>query len=123
MAAMGRYCKAYPLQMFREFSGWKENIQNLRKEKPQGGLPKDAPAGRMPKKMSQKEALVVETPRALNDDDYLYLQENFTVTDGIFIDENVVFDDVTPEWMDYCKDTLNFEVPSYETVEEHSSVS
>jgi len=122
MAAMGSYCKAYPLQMCRQFSGWKENIQNLRKEA-QGDLPKDGSAGRMPKKKSPGEAPVIETPRALNDEDFLYLQENFTVTDGIFIDENIVFDDVTPEWMDYCKNTLKFEVPSYEIGETQSSVS
>ena len=30
-------------------------------------------------------------PRELTDDDYVYLQGNFTVTDGIFIDENMIF--------------------------------
>ena len=31
---------------------------------------------------------------ASDEDDFLYLQENFTLTDGIFIDENIVFDDI-----------------------------
>jgi hypothetical protein len=30
-------------------------------------------------------------------DSIVYLQENYVVTDGIFKDENVLFDDVTPE--------------------------
>lgn len=123
MATMGRYCKAYPVLTLREFSGWKENLQNLRKEKSPAGLPTKASAGRMPKKMSPGEAPPVEAPRALSDDDHLYLQENFTVTDGIFIDENIVFDSDTPEWLDYCKNTLMFEVPNYETAQAQSSVS
>lgn len=123
MAKMGRYCKAYPVRLFREFRGWKENIQNLRKEKPQGALPSEAPAGELSKKLSDGDAMQVDTPRALIDDDHLYLQENFIVTDGIFVDENIVFDEVTPEWLDYCNNTLKFEVPSYKTAQANSSVA
>ena len=50
MATMGRYCKAYPFGCFDEFSGWKEDLQNLRKEKPEGGSPKEASAGERSKK-------------------------------------------------------------------------
>ena len=44
-----------------------------------------------------------KTPRELTDVDYVYVQRNFTVTDGIFIDENIIFSDVTPEWIEYCR--------------------
>ena len=98
MGKMGKYCKAYSVGRLREFNQWKENLQNTRKEK---------------KQIDGKE---VEVNRELKDDDYLYLQENFVVTDGIFIDDNVIFSDVSPEWMEYCKNTLNFEVPVYEPV-------
>ena len=97
MAKMGRYCKAYPIKMLREFSGWKENLQNVRKEK------------------KQVEGKEVEIARELTDNDHLYLQENLIVTDGIFLDENVIYDDITPEWSDFCKSALKFEVPSYES--------
>lgn len=113
MAEMGKYCKAYPVQSFREFPGWKENAQNLRKEKPSGAMSKE---------MSPNGAPPAEQQRTLAADDHLYLQENFNVTDGIFIDENIVFDDVTPQWIDYCKNTLKFELPASETVEADSSV-
>ena len=93
MANMGRYCKAYLVKRFREFDGWSENLANLRKDR----LPEDSQAA---------------TP-TLNDDDHLYLQENLVVTDGIFIDENVVFDQVTPEWREFTASTLNFAVPDY----------
>jgi hypothetical protein len=46
---------------------------------------------------------------------YLYLHQDYTVTDGIFTGENVVFDDVTPEWVEFCKSVLKFEVPVYES--------
>lgn len=93
---MGSYCKAYPIEMFRAFSGWEENPQNLRKEK---------------KEIDSKE---VEERRELSENDHFYLQENLVVTDGIFMDENIIFDNITPEWEAYCKDDLKFQVPDYE---------
>lgn len=89
MNKMGKYCKAYMIPRFREFSGWTESSENARKEN--------------------------GSPRQLTDDDFLYLQENFVVTDGIFLDENVIFANVTPEWINFCKNELQFEVPSYTT--------
>jgi hypothetical protein len=50
----------------------------------------------------------VEKPRQLTDADYLYVQRTFTVTDGIFIDENIIFDDVTDAWKDFCQNVLEF---------------
>jgi hypothetical protein len=38
------------------------------------------------------------------------------VTDGIFLDENIIFDEVTPEWMDFCTNTLKFDIPVYEPI-------
>jgi hypothetical protein len=87
MATMGKYCKAYMITSLRQFGGWTEKSENARKEN--------------------------DTPRQLGDVDFLYLQENYIVTDGIFIDENVIFDNVTPEWIDFCKNVLKFEVPNY----------
>jgi hypothetical protein len=96
MATMGRYCKAYSLKKLREFGGWAERAENARKEKQKGADGKE-----------------VEVIRALTDNDYLYVQENYVVTDGIFKDENIIFDQVTPEWIAYCQEVLKFEIPSY----------
>ena len=98
MARMGKYCKAYPLSKLREYVGWNENLQNARKEK---------------QKVGDKELDIV---RELIDDDFLYVQENYTVTDGIFIDENIIFDDVTSEWKKYCNEKLKFAIPVYEPI-------
>ena len=99
MAKMGRYCKAYPITRFREFSEWSENTQNARKVK------------------QEVDGVEVEAARPLTDQDHLYLQENFVVTDDIFIDENIIFESASPEWVGFCKNTLNFQVPAHEPVE------
>jgi hypothetical protein len=96
MTTMGKYCKAYSLKKLREFCGWTERTENTRQEKQKGTDGKE-----------------VEVTRALTDNDYLYLQENYVVTDGIFKDENIIFDQVTPEWIAYCHEGLKFEIPSY----------
>jgi hypothetical protein len=101
MAEMGKYCKAYLAKDFRRFDGWTENLDNLRPEEA------DDPGS---------EGTEVKRTE-LKDDDILYLQENYVVTDGIFIDENIIFDDVTDEWKTFCHDELEFEIPEYEPIE------
>ena len=98
MSTLGKFCKAYPLQQFRQFPGWTEAAQNARKI------------------WKEIDGETQEVQRELAETDYLYLQENFTVTDGIFIGENIIFNDVTPEWIEFCRNTLAFhEPPSRET--------
>ena len=59
----------------------------------------------------------VEVQRELDDESILYLQENYIVTDGIFKDENIIFDNVTDEWKDVTATTpLAFEIPDYEPI-------
>lgn len=100
MPEMGRYCKAYLAERFREFSGWEENLQNLRKVK------------------ETKDREEVEVQRTeINDKDVLYLQENYVVTDDIFKNENIIFDKVDDDWKKFCTDVLQFEIPKYEPLE------
>lgn len=88
MRNMGRYCKAYPIEKFRAYPGWSE-----KPIAPSGeGTGEDQEAASRP---------------------FLYLQENYVVTGNIFIDEEIVFDEVTPEWIEFCKNTLGFEIPAY----------
>lgn len=49
----------------------------------------------------------------LDEEHIVYLQENFTVTDGIFLDERILFDSVTDDWARYCSETLQFIVPKF----------
>jgi len=48
-----------------------------------------------------------------SENDYMFLQEDFTVTKGVFMDLDVVFDHITPEWIEFCKTDLQFEIPEF----------
>ena len=100
MTTLGKYCKSFPLQRFRQFPGWNENLKNARKTR------------------QEIDGVTVEVERELSDADYLYLQENFTVTDSIFIDENIIFNDVTSDWIDYCTNVLGVKFPPEEYCDE-----
>jgi len=84
MPTMGSFCKAYALTQLREFKDWVEK-------------PADP-------KLPVEDA----------SDRYVYLQENLTVTEGIFLDEHIIFDQVTDEWKEFCESKLRFEVPDFE---------
>lgn len=102
MAHMGRYCKAYSVRRFREYTKWNEDVSQLK-----------------PLESSDSEP---QAERGLTDEDYLLLQENYSVTNGIFLDEGIVFNDVTPEWREFCQKTLQFQIPEW-IEQEHPSVS
>lgn len=96
MTTLGKYCKSFPLQRFREFPGWTENLSNARRIR------------------QVIDGQKVEVARELCDADYLYLQENFTVTDSIFLDENIIFDSVTSDWVNFCVNVLGVNFPTDE---------
>jgi hypothetical protein len=75
MSTMGKYCKAYLAQEFRQYPQWSKS--------------------------------------EIADDEILYLQENYVVTSNIFKDEQILFDQVTSEWQDFCHQVLKFEIPDY----------
>lgn len=51
--------------------------------------------------------------RTFGDDDTLFLQESYAVTDNIYIDEGVVFNSVTEEWKEFCTRALAFQPPNF----------
>lgn len=93
MAEMGRYCKAYLASDLKRYGGWNPRLEQLRQPEPE--KPGEQP----------------ETRTALADDDIVYLQEDLSVTDGIFRDENVLFRDDSEAWRTFCAEDLEFEVP------------
>lgn len=93
MSIIGKYCRAYSLGRLRQFRGWHEKAENARKIR------------------MEIDGETLEKPRELTDANYLYVQRNFTVTDGIFLDENIIFDDVTSAWIEFCRDVLGFDGP------------
>jgi hypothetical protein len=104
MATMGRYCKAYAIDQFRKFQGWEEKVDNL------APLEDDDEGAQQPR-------------TTLADHDYLFLQENYVVTDGIFLDEHIVFDSVTAEWKEFCTNDLAFEIPDGKQFEDTEPAS
>jgi len=96
MAQNSPYCKAYLAKQLRAFPGWTEKTTSLRKRKTN---------------IDNKE---VETERTrIEEDDVLYLHDCYVVTDGIFKDENIVFDSVSDEWKKFCAEQINFSIPEY----------
>ncbi len=89
MARMGRYCKAYPLERVAAFPGWAAAVA-------EGGDPGEAQDG----------------------GDVVFVQEDLVVTRGIYRDEEVLFDAITPEWKEFCEGVLKFAVPDYLADEE-----
>ncbi len=57
----------------------------------------------------------IEGARTLSDESIVYLQENLIVTDDVYKEENIIFDDVTPKWEKFCKEKLEFEVPDFDS--------
>jgi hypothetical protein len=88
MPMMGRYCKAYLIKDLAQYPRWNPDFASL-KQKEDG----------------------LENRTTLADDDCLFLQESLVVTDGIFVDQNIIFRDETPAWRAYCEQVLKFAVP------------
>ena len=80
------YARAYLLGDLRKFSDWHEEKETVHAD--ENG-----------------------NSHELSDDDVVFLQEDFTVTELIWPGENVIFNRVTPEWIDFCTQELQFRVP------------
>ncbi|MBD2533806.1 hypothetical protein H6G97_31330 [Nostoc flagelliforme FACHB-838] len=98
MATVGKYCKAYLVQELCQFLNWDTQVDYLKKES---------------QYIDGKE---VQYERKLTDEDVVYLQENYVVTDGIFFDDHIVYNNITPEWQAFCKTVLQFDVSTDEPV-------
>ena len=86
----GNYARAYLLGDLRKFGDWREE------------------------KINWKETIPADengNSSELSDDDVVFLQEDFTVTQLIWPGENVIFNRTTPEWINFCTQELQFKVP------------
>lgn len=77
------YCVAYPIALMRQFPGWQESGDSQRAASPAA----DAAGA---------------------DDDVVFLHADLTVTSCIWPGEDVVFNNVTDEWRDFCDRVLGF---------------
>lgn len=88
--SLRHYARAYLLRDLRKFSGWREE------------------------KINRKETIPADdngNSRELTDSDVVFLHQDFTVTQLIWPGENVIFNQVTPEWLEFCEQELQFTVP------------
>ncbi len=79
---MRLYCKAYLLRDLRPFPGWHESSPGEDEQR--------------------------------TDEDVVYLWDDYTVVDNPVLpdqESNIVFATVTPEWQQFCVQTLQFVVP------------
>jgi hypothetical protein len=91
MPTFSAYCRAYSLDQLRTYDQWRENADALVREIP-----------------PEEEGSDAHTVR-LGGEDYVFLHDTFAVTEGIFNDERIIFDAVTPEWVAFCRQTLGFD--------------
>lgn len=78
------YCKAYYLREMAAFDDWPEDVEAGEAD----GGDDEGPS-----------------------EPILYLHQDFTVTRSMWHGEDVVFDQVTPEWKAFCQDELEFAIP------------
>lgn len=89
------YCKAYYLKDLRQFPGWPANHQASSKEAPSAATGSNGNNG---------EA-------ALEDEEEVaFLHSDLTVTKSMWREVDVIFDQVTPEWKQFCENVLKFKV-------------
>jgi hypothetical protein len=89
MSETGRYCKAFYVRELRAFADWPSTLAGPAVSAPEGAAENGSPS----------------------EDDYLFVHDDFTVTKGIFPEQDVVLRQATPEWEAFCTDVLKFEVP------------
>lgn len=87
-----QYCKAFYLKDLRQFPGWSESRINWQD-----------PGG-------SNAAEDREAP-GFSDHDVVFLHQDLTVTQSMWHNENVLFQQITPAWEEFCTTVLQFQVP------------
>jgi ankyrin repeat protein len=84
-----KYCKAYYLKDLRGYPAWSESRINWKekKEKDNGDV------------------------SAFTDDSVVFIHQDLTVTESVWHNENVIFQNVDSSWEEFCADSLKFKVP------------
>ena len=85
------YCKAYCLRDLRRFAGWRESRINWKENSDAGDAAK--------------------RHQEFSDDDIVFVHRDFSVTQSMWHNENVIFNEAAPEWQSFCSDVLQFKAP------------
>lgn len=87
-----QYSKAYHLKDLRKFTGWRESRINWKEDRNSDNTE--------------------SADQEFSDDNIVFIHQDLTVTQSMWHNENVIFNDVTSEWKEFCNDILQFKVPS-----------
>ena len=85
-----RYCKAYYLKNLRAFPGWNESRINWNDKQVKGNSDRGAD---------------------FTEDKVVFVHQDLTVTELVWHNENVIFNNVDPDWEEFCANSLGFKVP------------
>lgn len=99
MAVMSDYCCAYPAARLRAYAAWSEKVP---------------PLVAVPDDQAEAGAPAADEGTGREPIEYYYLHDNYVVTAGVWVDEQVAFDDVTDEWKRFCTERLEFVAPAAE---------
>jgi hypothetical protein len=80
-----QYCKAYYLKDLRHYPAWSES------------------------RISWKDKS--EGDDDFNDDKVVFIHQDLTVTESVWHNENVIFNNVDLGWEEFCTNSLDFKVP------------
>ena len=83
-----KYCTAYHLGDLRRYSAWSEN-----------------------KPINEDKSAENGSVQELADNDVVFLHQDYTVTKSMWAGEDVIFDNVTDQWKEFCVTQLQFAVP------------
>ena len=83
---MATYCKAFLAKDLRQFAGWPADVQT---------------AAPLAESFADPQA-----PHADPNEAILYLHDDYVVTVGAFRDDRTIFNEITPEWIEFCTGTL-----------------
>lgn len=87
-----KYCKAYHLGDLRKYPLWHENHSTS--------------------KSSSNGANNGDGGEHFGDDKVVFIHQDFTVTESVWYNENVIFNNVDSDWEEFCSSSLHFAVPS-----------
>lgn len=83
-----QYCAAFHLSDLRKFAGWHDSADKSQHKSDDAGGEKNTA-----------------------ESEIVFIHQDFTVTRSMWPNEDVIFNKITPEWIDFCKLNLGFKVP------------
>lgn len=85
-----KYCKPYHIGRLREYPLWSESRINWSQKNGDGNANLEEP---------------------FSDDKMVFIHQDFTVTESVWHNENVIFGNADSEWKEFCEKSLEFKVP------------